>query len=871
MEPTRTRRELDIDQVLDHILPSVNKPGRYIGGELNTIRKDFENTEVRLALCFPDVYEIGMSYTVGFGILYKLVNGMNFALAERVYAPWPDMEAALRERDQPVFSLESRQPLHRFEVVGFTLQYELHYTNILTMLDLGGVPLRAEERGEDDPFVIAGGPCAYNCEAAADFFDCVLAGDGEEALPRFLQLVRETKGLPRIERLRRFAQEENIYVPRFYRPVFGAFDPEKSCSPFLEMERLDDAARPLIRPAIIEELSADNYPDKPLVPIIEATFTRLSLEVMRGCSRGCRFCHAGMVYRPVRQRKPGEILEQARESLKNTGFKEVSLLSLSTGDYEPLHEFLDEALDEFSASDTSISFPSLRTEMFTPRMAQAASTMKTSGMTFAPEAGTERLRRIINKGNSDKDLYAAVKTAFEYGWRHIKLYFMIGLPFEEDSDVEGIVHTANEVARIGREYGRVTVRAAVSPHSPKPNTPFQWFGQPTTEQFLHKVHVLKSVPREKGVKLDYRDPEVSYVEDALARGDRRLSHVIEEAWRRGARFDAWSSEFRIELWEQAFEKCGLDMEEFTRPRGEEEPLPWEHTSGHIKKRFLLKSWHNAQQEVWKPDCRESTCDACGACTPEMVKKVVGSLTPVADRDDSRLKARESVASRPERGDLPRHTLRILYAKRGVGRYVGHLDMQGHVGRALGMLGAPVAWTQGFNPRMRLNFGPPLPLGWAGEREMLDIELNGEWNEAETLFALLPEGIDYVDSLFSAQKLASPAGRIHSQRLGIRSSRGPELLEEMAKVAAQSSYIVERERKGRRRTIDLRPFLLDYCALDPADPSSAGACLQLTLLVREGQSARPEELLPAEWIDRVVRLEQCLSTKAGIVPPLMETP
>jgi radical SAM family uncharacterized protein len=594
-------RSVDFTLIEDHILPRVLNPGRYIGGELNRIVKDWQHADVHMVLCFPDVYEIGMSYTVGFGILYKLVNALDFALAERAYAPWPDFEAALREHGQPLYSLESRHSLGEFEVVGFTLQYELHYTNILTMLDLAGIPLRAEDRGDDDPFVIVGGPCAYNCESAADFFDCVLAGDGERALPRFLKLVRETKGLPRRERLKIFAREENIYVPSFYRPIWG--QGEHGWPRFQGMERLEPEARASITPALIEDLDPANYPDEPLVPIIEATFTRLSVEVMRGCSRGCRFCHAGMVYRPVRQRKPEDVLAQARKSLEKTGFKEVSLLSLSTGDYEPLHEFLDMALDELTTSDTALSFPSLRTEMFTPRMAQAASSMRTSGMTFAPEAGTERLRAIINKGNTDTDLYAAVRTAFEYGWRSIKLYFMIGLPFETDDDIRGIVETANQVARIGRRFGKVKVKAAISPHSPKPNTPFQWFGQPTTEEFHHKVAVLRGHRREKEVHLDWRDPEVAYVEDALARGDRRISRVIEQAWRNGARFDAWTQQFRYEDWVTAFTECGLDLAEFTRARGEDEILPWEHTSGHLKKRFLLKSWHDAQKEVWKPDCR----------------------------------------------------------------------------------------------------------------------------------------------------------------------------------------------------------------------------------------------------------------------------
>jgi len=494
-------------------------------------------------------------------------------------------------------------------------------------------------------------------------------------------------------------------------------------------------------------------------------------------------------------------------------------------------------------------------------------------MTFAPEAGTERLRAIINKGNTDTDLYAAVRTAYEYGWRSIKLYFMIGLPFETDDDIRGIVETANQVARLGRRFGKVKVKAAISPHSPKPNTPFQWYGQPTTEEFHHKVAVLRGVRREKEVHLDWRDPEVAYVEDALARGDRRISRVIEQAWRNGARFDAWTQQFRYEDWVLAFEQCGLDLAECTRARGEDEVLPWEHTSGHLKKRFLLKSWHDAQKEVWKPDCRESHCDACGACTPEMVKKVVGSLTPVSQRTDERLKARENVVRRPRELPTARHTLRLTYRKEGVARFVGHLDLLEHFGRALGIVKAPVAWSQGFSPRMRMNFGAPLPLGWVGLSEVLDIELAEPWQAVETLFACLPEGLGLGDWRFSNGKLVTTAGRVVHQRLGLVCRHPAEVQARLEELQSFSSYIVARERKGCRTEQDLRPYLIGHSILDPADPANGGAHLQLDLAIDEGRSARPEDLLAGgdpRWLpERVVRIEQLLQRDGQLIHPLEE--
>lgn len=598
-----------LSEGLERILPTVSRPARYTGGEWNARSANWEQARLRFALAYPDLYEIGMA-NLGLMILYDRLNRMPGVLAERVYMPWVDMEAAMRRRGLPLYGLESRHPLTDFDFLGFSLPYELTYTNVLAMLDLAGLPLLAEERGPEHPLVIAGGSGAYNPEPMAAFVDLFVIGEGEEAVDDLAALFLEVRasGGSREAFLRRAAGLPGIYVPRFYRVDYHPDGTISRISP----ESTDIPRR--IHKRVLADLSASPPVTRPVVPYVDSVHDRAVVEIQRGCSRGCRFCQAGIVYRPVRERSPQEVRAAVRELLAQTGYEELSLLSFSTSDYSRLPELLEGLQEDHAAAGLTLSLPSLRLDAFSVELAERLSQRRHVGLTFAPEAGTQRLRDAINKGLTRENFASTLEAAFSRGWRRVKLYFMIGLPTEDDADLAGIVEMVQEALRIGRKHAgrRARLSISVAPFVPKPHTPFQWAGQDSPEVLEEKLRFLRRSLRDPAIELSWQDVSASRLEAALSRGDRRLSQVILFAWQDGARFDAWQEHFRAERWWEAFARAGLDPTFYAqRPRPRTEIFPWEHISCGVSRAFLWKEYRRAISGEATPDCRSGPCAGCG--------------------------------------------------------------------------------------------------------------------------------------------------------------------------------------------------------------------------------------------------------------------
>ena len=604
------------------MLQAVEKPARYTGGEWNAQPKDSVAVLCRIALAMADVYEVGMS-NLGLKILYEILNRRDDIAAERVYAPWLDMEEEMRRRGIPLFSLETFREVSSFDILGFSLQYELLITNTLNMLDLAGLPLHAAERTDEQPFVIGGGPCVYNTEPIADFFDFFVLGDGEEIVVEVCDalIAWKKEGRPDGRRgfLRRAARIPGVYVPSFYAPEYDAQ------GMFTGLRILDEAASPQIYRRVVKDLDAAPFLEKPVVPYLGIVHDRLMLELFRGCTRGCRFCQAGMAYRPVRERRPETLESLARTLFDSTGYNEMSLTSLSSADYSCLSPLVDGLLAGTQGERVSFSLPSLRIDSFSVDIAERLQQVRKSGLTFAPEAGTQRLRDVINKNVTEDDLLHSVRTAFEQGWKAVKLYFMMGLPTETDEDIVGIAELAQKVVDCYKEVkGKrgVKVTVSVSCFVPKAYTPFQWFAQVPQEEFERRQRLLKESIRDRAISFHYHDARASVLEGALSRGDRRLSAVIETAWRNGAKFDGWTDQFKDEVWKDAFCRCGIAPEFYSRrTRDPEEVLPWAHTSPGVSADFLRREWQRAQEAALTHDCRRETCTGCGVC-PELGCDVV---------------------------------------------------------------------------------------------------------------------------------------------------------------------------------------------------------------------------------------------------------
>ena len=750
---------------LDPLLPRVEKPGRYVGLERNVVRKDLSAASVTLALAFPDTYEIGMSHT-GLKILYEIVNRRSDFACERVYAPWVDLEKLMREKGIPLFSTESFAPVADFDVLGFSLQAELNYSNVLNMLDLAGLPVWQRDRKDSDPVVLGGGPCTANPEPLADFFDAFLVGDAEEALPRFLDVLAANRRAGRRELLAQLAQIEGIYVPSFYDVTY------REDGRIAAIARNDPRVPGRAKRTWVKVLKPEYYPDKPMVPSVEIVQDRLGLEVMRGCTQGCRFCQAGYWYRPVRELDPGDVVAMTGKFIAESGWSEVGLLSLSTADYSQIEPLVACLAPQLSDRRVSISLPSLRAEAFSVGLADAVSEVRKSGFTFAPETGSDRLRRVINKTFTNADMIAAADVAFARGWDLIKVYTMIGLPTETDSDLDELVTLVANILAQGRKYGRKQVNVSVGSFVPKSWTPFQWAPFDGLEALERKLAYLKERFRGvRGARMKWHEPREAEIECALSRGDRRMGRVLHAAWRSGVRFDGWNEHFRHDLWMKAFEAEGIPKDAYLRAYDIDEVLPWDVLDASITKRFLQIELIKAKREWRTEDCKWGHCYACGvpgngedtvlakgmssdSPRPHPDPLPGGEGAPAAYRDTAkgaayRQKAMPDLASParrvPRQGD-PVFRHRVTFEKRGDARLLSHRNTMDVFERAIRAAGLPARYSEGFNPHMKLSMGPALPLGLESRHEVFDIEGAGPFGREATarINEKLPAGLKVLE-------------------------------------------------------------------------------------------------------------------------------
>ncbi len=825
---------------LDSLIGEVQKPARYAGGEWNQVVKQGDALKCRMALCYPDTYEVGMSH-LGSRILYHLVNQRPDAACERVFLPWPDMAELLRQRDLPLARLETRTPLGELDILGITLQHELNYPGVVSVLGLGQIPALAADRDERHPLVIGGGPCAAAPEPVAPFFDALVIGDGEEALNDVIDVYVGHKGDSGLQSgsqrqalLADLAQVPGVYVPLLYDAGDGRSRPVPKFS----------AAPERIRRRIVADLDRAPFPCDPIVPFLEIVHDRAQLEINRGCTHGCRFCQAGILYRPVRQRSLDTLTEQARAILASTGYEQISLSSLSCTDYPQIVELVDAIGEEFGDQHMSVSLPSLRTDQFGVELAQRVTRGRKSAVTLAPEAGSQRLRDVINKNVTEENLREAVTAAFRAGWHSIKLYFMIGLPTETDEDVLAIADTVNEIVAIGKaelgdRRGRLRVAVTVAGFVPKPHTVFEGERQATRDELRAKHALLVSALRSRQVQLKLNRPDQTALEGVLARGGRNLATAIQGVSRHGPGLEAWSEWFSLERWETALAELGMTIEEeLGRPIRDPETGPWGHIDTGVSREFLVREGERAQAGQTTPDCREGQCVLCGLqdCCDQAANYKETASSPRDGRPGQPTR-QPGLAS----ATGPEWRAIVTFSKDEEARFLSHLEITRAVQRAARRAGLPMAYTQGFNERPRMTVARPLPVGVTGEAELCAIDLAKECSPEQVAGALLqqmPEGLGLHSVAIERRVRRSPFASV-SRALYIVNLAGVEADElEVAVVGllGTATATVERTTKRAQRTIDIRPGI--YAAEVILRPPG----LKLELACTDDDLVKPEEVV-----------------------------
>jgi len=831
---------------IQDILPLVDKPSRYLGTEVNSCKKDLSKVQLKIALAFPDLYEIGTSH-FGMQILYHILNQRRNIAAERVFSPAEDMELLLRSSRMPLTSLESQYPLHQFDIIGFSLLYELNYTNILTILDLAGVPFYASQRTDSDPLIIAGGPCVSNPEPVAEFFDAIVIGDGENVILEMADIriqMESDGGLDKRALLKKWSQLEGVYVPSAFQVTYN--------------EKGHQIARPLketgqrpVKRAIVSDLNQALFPDRPVVPYGKPVHDRLRLEISRGCTRGCRFCQAGMIYRPVRERSMDTVMDLTDRCLQNTGYEDLSLLSLSTGDFTGISPLINTLMHEFSSRHISVSLPSFRAGTLEPALMQTIKKVRKTGFTIAPEAGSQRLRDVINKNITTDEIIATVQDAFSAGWRVIKLYFMIGLPTETQADIQGIVDLVKILRKIKGSNGRYgKLNVSVATFIPKPHTPFQWATQLPLEESRSRIEWLRAKLRLPGVTFKWQNPEVSFLEGLWARGDRRLSRLLVNAYENGCRFDGWSDRFNFYVWQESIAESQVDVDFFTRrPKDLEEPLPWDHIDIRVEKAFLIEEWQGAQKGARTEDCRWHSCQQCGVCDFETIAP---HLFEAATEKEPLGIGKPSTAQQ-----TAFKKLKVFYSKRGDARFFGHLELVNIINRAFRRAGVELAYSKGFHPMPKISFDDPLPMGMEGAHEFFFISVNKDMVCDELVRKInleLPEGLVINECETAGPGKANQKDRVDHYTVTLK--EGVFDRHQLAWfVESNSIEYTFTNKKGIPGTIDLKESILNIALIMPNS-------IELTIQNQGGKRVRPAMVLERVFALPEEDIKKALIIKGG---------
>ncbi|MBU0993721.1 MAG: TIGR03960 family B12-binding radical SAM protein [Proteobacteria bacterium] len=827
--------------MIQDILPFCEKPSRYLGCETNIIKKKSGSVKLNISLVFPDLYEIGTSH-FGIQILYSILNSHNDIAAERVFYPGADIEDILRAGNIPLFSLESKRPLQSFDIVGFSLLYELNYTNIISILDLSHIPFLASERDNTYPFIIAGGPCTFNPEPVADIFDAMVIGDGENIILEMSEKWiswKQAKTNSKSTLLEMWSELPGVYIPSFFKPVYNGDCNNNPLDGFTDIVPIYSHYTK-VKKAVLPDIDKNSFPESPIVPFGKPVHDRLRIEIARGCSRGCRFCQAGMIYRPVRERSVDTILTITENAIKNTGYNDISLLSLSTGDYSDLAGLISQLMggghgNNSCFNHTAISLPSIRADVLTPELMSLIKRVRKTGFTIAPEAGTDRLRKVINKGLTEKEIIDTVQNAFNLGWKVIKLYFMVGLPTETEEDLTGIVDLVKKLKSLKGSKGRKpTLNVSVTTFIPKAHTPFQWMAQIGFEESMAKIFRLKKILEIPGVQFKWQDPKVSLLEGIWARGDRRLTPVLISAYKKGCKLDGWRDYFNFDLWKEAFQEENVDITRVNFKYNDfDNSLPWDHIDSGVKKSFLVNEWHHALKSEFTEDCRNGSCSGCGVCDFKEIKPVLFNKINIQSFVNATDPLQLSTSNSQQTG----FKYFISFSKQGMAKYLSHLELVNIIMRAIKRTDIPVQFSNGFHPKPKISFDDPLPVGIETLEDFFYFELT-EYINPETiekkLNSDLPEGI----LINSCRQKVHQSKHIQTSPVRYLLHSSNCIFDETCLnifFLQEKCILIKTNKKGQKKEIDLKKLVLKIELLDSYN-------LLMLLIFESGLSVRPSEII-----------------------------